>query len=200
MAGAPSWLKPSSSPSTQPAASSGTAAIAFMCTGNICRSAFAGAYLAASLPKQADCRVFSCGTMALVDHPMDADVAEQARALGISSEAHLAQQATGRLLSRASLIVTFGPEHRAWIARNHPELVSRALAIGQVTRALRRLPSPPALDEVPRTVLNEIPSPEPVDWVADPYRLGPEAARAAVHRIAHQLDTFIERIDWPTRP
>lgn len=196
---APSWLKLSAA-HFERLSTIEKNAIAFMCTGNICRSAFASTYLSKILPPESDCEVFSCGTMALVGHAMDTDIAEQARFLGIDPEGHVAQQATGRLLQRAACIIVFGPEHHAWLARHYPAFASRSFAIGQVARAVRQVATFPSIHELPALIRADFPTLKPVDWVPDPYRLGPEAASAAVRRIAHEIDAIAAHINWSSHP
>lgn len=106
--------------------------ILFVCTGNICRSAFASAYLGYLL-KDSKAVVESAGTEALVGHAMDERALLMADHLGFDGSAHRARQLTGRMLNAASLVVVFGPEHYSWIRENNPEAIAKTVAIGDVS-------------------------------------------------------------------
>lgn len=191
----PSWLRgPALADSPVPT----PRGVLFVCTGNICRSAFAEAYLRQQLASRGitDVPVASAGTAAVVGHDMDADMAAQAHSIGLSATGHVARQLTGRLLRGAALILVFGPEHLEWITDEHPEFLARTLALGQAARALADSPTVSGPSAVPPTVRASRPRPHDRDWIPDPYRRGPEAARRTARRIRADVDTLDDHVDW----
>lgn len=111
--------------------------VLFVCTGNVCRSAFAEMYA------RARCRelgraltIGSAGTAALVGQDvyewMGVELAER----GITPLGHRARQVTGRLLGQARLIVVFDRTQRRWIRRERPEAVERTVLLGRMERVL----------------------------------------------------------------
>lgn len=88
-----------------------------VCTGNICRSPLAEAYLASRLD---GINITSAGTHALVGHAVD----ETARAVGqareLSLDSHEARQLTLELAKGQDLILVMEQGHLDWIASNIP--------------------------------------------------------------------------------
>ena len=196
MAGAPSWLKGAQSETTR---SSEPRGVLFVCTGNICRSAFADMYLRDRLRALGGVGVpvSSAGIMAVVGHDLDSQMAAEARAIGLSGSGHSARQLTGRILRDAALVVVFGPEHVEWIASEFPEHLVRTVALGQAASALRHSAARVPLREVAGEVQSADPDPSDSEWIADPYRRGPEAARVAAQRIRSDVGILLDTISWP---
>lgn len=164
-------------------------AVYFVCTGNICRSAFAKEY-AKRLPGAV--REFdSAGVGAVVGAGMDATILEAASEFGVESSDHVARQLTGRMLKDAALVIVFDRSHMDWLTREYPEHLDKVFAIGHLARVLGELPEgsrvePERLGPVMRAKELD----ERNDWVSDPYKRGPEAARASVEEIAAAIDAI----------
>lgn len=173
--------------------------VLFVCTGNICRSAFAQVSLAARLSGHPGVVVSSAGVMALVDSPMDPAMAAEAVHRDVDPTAHRARQLTGRILKEADIVIVFGPEHVDWIANGYPEHVERVVSLGQATAVLRAQPRR-ALTRVEDLVTNVRqlrPEVAEEDWIADPYRKGVEAAEKAAERIWAGTEVLARKIEWP---
>ncbi|MCI1661625.1 MAG: hypothetical protein LKI27_01810 [Actinomyces sp.] len=200
---APAWLRLTSG-GTAPDGDEGDAPaprtaprVLFVCTGNICRSAFAAASLRHLLGPHSPVEVSSAGIMALAGHPMDGLMAAEAKRLGIEDTSHTARQLTGRHLKEAALVLVFGPEHAEWITSNHPEHLGKVAGLGQVASALDTAPRHALLP------LSDLPglagghrAPGNRDWIPDPYRRGPEAALSAAERIAACTALLAVHVDW----
>lgn len=199
MAGAPSWLKgsvPGATPVSNPRG------VLFMCTGNICRSAFADMYLRERLSARGvdDLPVSSAGIQAVVGHDLDSDMAVQARAHGLAGTGHVARQATGRMLRDAQLVVVFGPEHLSWIAQEFPEHLLRTVSLGRTADVLSASALTPGATRIPLGEVAPLVHGSPSDeggWISDPYRRGPEVARAVADVIARSVDVLLDTIAWP---
>lgn len=145
--------------------------ILFVCTGNICRSAFASAYLGYLL-KDSRVVVESAGTEALVGHAMDERALLIADHLGVDGSAHRARQLTGRMLNAASLVVVFGPEHYNWVRDNNPDAVAKTIAIGDVAEGAPTNASCCGLTSQGVTALSKRggDKSDKARWVRDPYK------------------------------
>lgn len=172
--------------------------VLFVCTGNICRSAFGQVCLASRLSGGHGVRVASAGVMALVDHPLDELMRQQAARLGLDGSGHRARQLTGRILKDADIVLVFGAEHVDWISASYPEHLERVVALGQAAAVLRSQPrrALTRVSDLVRDVRQQRPDPLEEDWIADPYRQGTEAARMAAERIWGDVEVLARKIEW----
>lgn len=172
--------------------------VLFVCTGNICRSAFAQVCLASRLSALTNVVVGSAGVMALVDHPMDPSMGQQARSRGLDPSAHRARQLTGRLLKQADIVMVFGPEHVDWIASGYPEHLDRVVALGQAAAVLRMQPrrALTRVSDLVSGVRQQRPDVAEEDWIADPYRKGEDAMSTAATAICEAVDLLAHKVAW----
>jgi protein-tyrosine phosphatase len=105
-----------------------------ICHGNICRSPFGEALIAASAPAL---EVRSAGLHAGDANPADPQAIACAQRMGVSLAAHRSQLATSELLEWADLILVMQGSHVAEIARRFPQCVGRVRLLGDY------LPDPP---------------------------------------------------------
>ena len=160
--------------------------VLFVCTGNICRSAYADVVARhLALP---GVEFSSAGTYALAGQGMDAPMASEAAARGIDAS-HTARQLTRPLVEGADLVVAMAAEHRRFILDDWPALGRRAFIIGHVSRELGRLPEGIGLDGL-AGYLWQYRTSEDGDDVPDPYRRGQAAAAAAARTIDAHLETI----------
>ena len=198
MPGAPSWLKGSSPETPRVSTPRG---VLFMCTGNICRSAFAEMYLRERLSSRGmgAIPVSSAGIQAVVGHDLDTDMAIQARSHGLRGTGHVARQATGRMLRDAELVMVFGPEHMDWIAQEFPEYLVRTVSLGHAADVLAMSALAPGATRVPLDGVAPLVHASTEDgdgWITDPYRRGPEVAHTVADVIAHCVDVMLDTVDW----
>lgn len=92
--------------------------ILVLCTGNICRSPYAAAYLKQQVPSLV---VTSAGLGALVGHGADRTGQQLAMARGIDLSAHEAQQVNRRLLSEADLVLVMEDAHLKKLFEKYPD-------------------------------------------------------------------------------
>ncbi len=198
----PEWLRVSSAPDTGAPAPAPRDSVLFVCTGNICRSAFADASLRHLLGPSSPVRVHSAGISALVGAPMDPLMEAEAHRLGVRETHHAARQLTGRLLGDATVVFVFGPEHVDWIASRHPEHLGKVVGLGHAAAALTARASearpgadtPPTPAELPALVRKVPTSDRPGLWIPDPYRRGPRAAADAATCIHDAVSTLVARM------
>jgi protein-tyrosine-phosphatase len=157
--------------------------VLFLCTGNICRSAYAERRARHLVP---DHDVVSAGTHAMRGWGVDEAMAEELEARGGTAAGFSAQQLTEPLARSASLLLCATREHRAFVTDAWPDLEPRTFVMKPYARELAAADlaawSPlPAADASALTRADDI---------ADPYRMGqPDAARAA-----DEIDAILAQI------
>lgn len=195
--------------------------ILFVCTGNICRSAFAerlAVRLVDELPDGHPAREWafmSAGISGLDGSAMCPEMEFELVARGGSADGFAAQQVTGAMARSADLILALEPIHRTYILEEWPALVRRTWLLGQAARVAPTLANDDAR-EVPgegtaegaregaedgvggRGVVDLIAAlrehrdrPLASDGIADPYRLGPAAAAKAAAEIETALRALL---------
>ena len=165
--------------------------VLFVCTANICRSAYADVTSRARGIRGVE--FGSAGTRALVEHPIDPPMAAEVHAAGDPSQ-HVARQLTRGLLEEADLVLTMGPDHRRWILDAWPQHGRKVLLLGQAARIMSDLPADLELDRlVPLLWARR--SADPSDEVQDPYRRGPEAMATAARQIDAAMDVIAPALE-----
>src|SRR5262249_48101577 len=98
-----------------------------LCHGNICRSPFAEALLAARIP---GFDVRSAGLHAADGHPADRSAIAAAQRMGVSLAAHRSARVTAEMLAWADLVLVMQGYHAAAIARQWPQFRDRVRVLG----------------------------------------------------------------------
>lgn len=170
--------------------SSRPARILTVCTGNICRSPMAEAWLRAGL---ANVEVSSAGTSALVGAPMEPIGAEIVRQLGADASAHRARQLSTALLDDSGLVLTLARSHSAQVLGLSPGLARRVFTLREFARLLEDI-GPEALAQLGSQSASGGDSPA--------ARLAAIAGAAAVRRTALRLsaDDSLDVLDPYRRP
>lgn len=164
--------------------------VLFVCTANICRSAYAD--VVSRSAGLASVEFSSAGTRALVGQPMDPPMSRLVGERG-DGDAHRARQLTRHLMAQADLVITMAGDHRNYILDEWPALGRKTFVIGQVARELARIPDGVTLDGLVdhlwrhRSVGDD-------DDVADPYRRGDAVAAATARSIDGRLVTIVQGI------
>ena len=161
--------------------------VLFVCTANICRSAYAAAVARPLVP--AGVEVASAGVKALVGEPMDPPMARLVGDRGDPSP-HRAQQLTRDLMTQTDLIITMDADHRRYILDEWPELGRKAYVIGSVAREMARLPEECHVRDADRPPL-AAPQRPADDGVPDPFRRGDAAAEATARTIDRHLEAIV---------
>ncbi|WP_225733248.1 hypothetical protein [Pseudoclavibacter sp. CFCC 13796] len=158
-----------------------------VCTGNICRSAYAEAALRDLLQHShvLDVVVFSAGTDAVVGAAMESEMRGILRErYPYAAGTHNAQQLHEGALDEADLVLVMTREHRRRVVRRWPEAATKTVMLTDFCVAVSQ---PPAKHETDLSVMirtaQQSASAGSLD-VPDPYR-----ATAEVHRrVADALD------------
>ncbi|MEX0426818.1 adenylyl-sulfate kinase [Nocardioides sp. DS6] len=197
-AGEPAPFVPA--PATEPAPTPEPLKVLFVCTANICRSAYAE-LVARSLVGDGDEVSFaSAGTHGWRDHPLEAEMAAVLPE-GVVADAFRSRPVTAAMLAEADLVLTMEAAQRAYLLQDHPEHVRKIVTLGQAAEALPRLAreadGPLGRAELLRRLGTSRGAADPALDVTDPYRKGPDAAAAAAERIRVLLDGVLAALRTP---
>lgn len=165
----------------------------FICTGNVCRSAYAEREAARIVPGDAGWEFASAGVAALAGRPMDQLMADELAARGGDPAGFVARQIDRGIIGDADLIVGMEAYHRQVVLDDHPALVRRTFTLGQLAGIVQGFPELSGADLVEAVgarrhrVRDE-------DDIADPYRRGPQPAAHAAAQISDLLDQILPRL------
>jgi len=162
--------------------------ILFVCTANICRSAYAD--VIARGAGMSGLEFSSAGTHALVGEGIDPPMAARVGDRG-DVTAHVARQLTRKLLEDADLVLTMGVGHRRFILDEWPSTGRKAFLMGHVAREMAQLPESVKLENLASHLWKHR-SADPSDEVADPYHRGPEVAADCAATIDEHLDAILD--------
>ena len=135
--------------------------ILFVCKGNICRSPFADSYARKVFP--ASFTIESCGYYPIDNRPCPDRAVHAAEELGVDLGNHRSKLATGELLNKATLILTFDEEDRKTILDRFPGSRDKTFDLGVL-------------------------APDGDVWISDPYGGTVEGFHATYTTIKQTLD------------
>ena len=171
----------------------------FVCTANICRSAYAEVRSRQMLGLDAGWAFFSAGVPGTVGREMDPPMVAQAVARGVALEDCLAmrsRQMRKGILRRSRLVVTMANSHRVALLDDFPAYAERYWTLGQLADAATLLQRDDAwlsydTDQLVQA-LHAVRGPAGGGRdVADPYRRGDAAMAAAADTIDAYLRTIL---------
>lgn len=149
--------------------------VLFLCTGNICRSAYAERRAQQLFPGS---DVASAGTHAMRGWGVDEHLAEVLVERGGTADGFSARQLTEPIARESRLILCATREHRAFVVDAWPDLADRTFVMKAYAQDLGAAPGSPPWSVLPQAA--DRPALTRRDEIADPYRLGsPEAERTA---------------------
>jgi protein-tyrosine phosphatase len=176
-----------------------------VCTGNVCRSPLAEAFLRSALRHRFGDRapsVASAGTAGWAGHGAQPYSVTAAAERGADVSKHAARVLDAAMVREAALVVAMGTDHRDAVARMVPEARSRTFTLKELVRLLEAHPGDPNLLLEPRERLAEEVGradahrphglrrhPRDQD-VADPLGMSLETYRA----VAWELDEWCRRL------
>ncbi|WP_404475115.1 low molecular weight phosphotyrosine protein phosphatase [Vreelandella venusta] len=102
--------------------------ILVVCTGNICRSPVAEAFLRQQLPK---CQLSSAGLGALEGEPVSSLARQLAEADGLDVTHHQARQLSGIMIQKADLILVMTEGQRRAVGKQAPQALGKTLLLGR---------------------------------------------------------------------
>lgn len=181
------------------------AKVHFVCTGNICRSPFAQAYMEKQFEGLVNFEFTSSGLFVLEERPVSQGIKSYIEAdAGNRNFKHLSQQTNSSLLAQQDLILVMTREHRLAVLEECPAAISRVFTLLEFPRLLSlieaegvALPAEATKAESirsaartlsqHRSLLKELESEAVAEDVIDPYRLKDEVYREAVGQMVPAL-------------
>ena len=161
--------------------------VLFVCTANICRSAFMEIRARELQAGRRGVRFSSAGTHGFTDHVMEEVMVST---LTKPDEEFRSKPLTRELIEEADLILTAESTHRAFILEDHPEAFRRVFTLGQFAAAVDELDGLRGRALVEAAGARRAPS-LPEHDIADPYRRGVNAAQTAAGAISTMLTVIV---------
>jgi sulfate adenylyltransferase len=168
--------------------------VLFVCTANICRSAFAEALSRNLLGEQDEVTVTSAGIHGFVDRPMDLPMAVEVASRGGDAGYFRSRKLTFDMVDKADLVLTAEVAHRSYILDDRPAVFRRMFTFGQFARMLPDLSDDARGRDLLEAAKSGLKPADPVDDIADPFGRGPEAASETAAHIERVLLSVIPRL------
>lgn len=162
--------------------------VLFVCTANICRSAWLEQ--AARGLASAGIEFSSAGTHGFDAHPMDAVMSGT---LDAADDDFRSRRLTREIIDQADLVLTAERSHRAFILEEHPQALRKVFTLGQFARAAEAAPDLRGRELIAAAGERRT-APRPEDDIDDPYRRGDAAATAAAGKMSTMLSVIVEAL------
>ncbi len=168
--------------------------VLFVCTANICRSAYMELFARHLSEDDSAVRFSSAGTHGFDQHPMDPEMAAQLVSHGVDPEAFASRPVSRELVAGADLVLTAEAGHRTKLLEDDPGAFRKIYTLGQFVEAVRRLPEDVRGRDLLEQVGRHRGDADPALDVKDPYRQGPEAVAAASAHLDELLAAAVDRL------
>ena len=164
--------------------------VLFVCTANICRSAFAELYASSDVsPVSPGLEFRSAGTWGHPQQPIDPPMARQLEQRGVPAASFRSHQVTADDVAWADLVLTMEESHRGFLLDDHPTALTKVFTLGHFAdRAVGdHLRGHDLLADLARRRGGV----HAAEDVRDPYGRGDAAAARAAAQIVDLVDTTI---------
>jgi sulfate adenylyltransferase len=168
--------------------------VLFVCTANICRSPYLELRARQLFGPDAGVEVSSAGTDGFDAAPVSDTMAAEFARWDTVVDGFRSRPATGELIDAADLVLTAEAAHRTRLLEERPAAFRKIFTLGQFVASAEA--ADPDLHG--RALLDALSSrrvpASPDHDIADPYRRGPEAARAAAATMEAMLEVVVARL------
>lgn len=172
--------------------------VLFVCTANICRSAFAEQWARHLLGERgedpAPLEVSSAGTHGFTGRGVERHMAAQLVSRGASPDGFSSRRLEEGLLDASDLVVTMEAWHRERILQDRPDLIWRCYTLGQLARVIANAPPDLTGHALVAGLRAAHRPPVAADDVEDPYRRGRAVYTAVSARLEDLLDAVLPRL------
>lgn len=166
--------------------------VLFVCTANICRSAYMELVARHRLGPDSSVTVSSAGTHGFQDKPMDRTMATTLEE--VAHEDFRSRALTGAMIRDADLVLTADRAHRQFVLEEFPAAFRKVFTLGQfaeVVRRAREAGDRSTGPELVRAAVGMTGIAQVDAEVADPFARGPVAARTCAREIDALLDVVV---------
>ena len=164
----------------------------FVCTANICRSAYMELVARHRLGPDSPVTVSSSGTHGFRDRRMDRTMAGALD--DVDHEEFRSRELTAAMVDEADLVLTADRAHRQFVLEDHPAWFRKVFTLGQFAEVVRRAreagDTSTGVDLV-RAAAGMTGIAQVDADVADPFARGPVAAKACARDIDALLDVVL---------
>ncbi len=160
--------------------------VLFVCTANICRSAFMEVVARHLAGAEAAIEFSSAGTHGLDREPMNEDMAVTLDG-DVEHAEFRSRPLTSDLIADVDLVLTAESTHRTLILDDHPAEFRKVFTLGQFAAAVQADDSGATRRDLLERIGERRETADPALDIPDPYRRGPEAATQAATTIEYLL-------------
>jgi len=161
--------------------------ILFVCTANICRSAYMELVSRHLVGELDDLQFSSAGTHGFRDSAMDPVMATTLAPLGVSADGFRSRPLTREMVEAADLVLTAETAHRAFILDEDPAAFRKVFTLGQFAEAVRSAPEGLTGRSLLASIGERRGTADRSLDIPDPYGRGPEAAEASARLLEDRL-------------
>lgn len=172
--------------------------VLFVCTANICRSAYAEIRARHLLGGDPSAEVASAGVHGFPDHPLEEEMAAQLASRGVDGSAFRSRRLTLAMVDEADLVLTAEVRHRSFILDDRPAAFRKVFTLGQLDSVVATLSPELVGRDLLAGAAAALRPARAEDDVPDPYRRGPEAASAAAEHLDRLLAPLVQRLGRPS--
>jgi protein-tyrosine-phosphatase len=165
--------------------------VLFICTANICRSAYAELRSPSIAPQYS---YGSAGIQGWNGHKMDSTMAAELKNRGGDPTGFKSRRVQAPMVKDAMLVLTATARHRTAILDDSPAARSKVFSLGQLAQVIETAPEELRGQELIQWVADLRQQSDPRLDVWDPYRKGPEAAVEAADIIDAHLAVILPRL------
>ena len=168
--------------------------VVFVCTANICRSAYAEMRARQVLGNRSTVQVGSAGVHGWIDQPMDPPMAQELSARGGNASTFASRRLTADIVRDADLLLTAEAAHRQFILEEWPAAFRRVFTLRQFADAVGTASETvQGRDLIAHAAALRRPA-HPSDNVRDPFGRGPAAAAACAVELDALLAAILPRL------